>query len=432
MAYAPAEPHDVTLLTTPESLAAAAKDHARASGPIAVDLESDGLFADRAKVCIVQLAARGRVFVVDALATPLQPLAPLLADERVEKIVHDVSFDARILAESGVSLANVRDTSIAARMLGRTATGLASLLASELGVVIDKKLQQHDWSERPLDARALEYLAGDVVHLDALAGALFAAVEERGIAAEVEEETRYRLRSAEASAGASDPRPPYVRLKHVDRAPEEDLKVLRRIAEVREAKARALDVPPYKVLAPDVLFAIAKARPRTIAELEAIRGATGGRRARSLAGEILEAVRAAKDDELPAAERAMLARPRVAASVARARRAREQRLTRWRKAEAKRRGVDEQVVLPGHCLQDLADVLEPSLGAIAAVPGIGAFRAARDGEAILAALADPQEDEAAAPAAEGAAATAAARDADRAPDAGDEVVHGEPAGEVPR
>ena len=42
--------------------------------------------------------------------------------------------------------------------------------------------------------------------------------------------------------------------------------------------------------------------------------------------------------------------------VARTRRTREQSITKWRRETAKQRSVDEQVVLPGHCLQDLADL----------------------------------------------------------------------------
>ena len=66
-----------------------------------------------------------------------------------------------------------------------------------------------------------------------------------------------------------------------------------------------------------------------------------------------------------------------------------QRLTKWRKDEAKRRGVDEQVILPGHCLQGLADLEDLTLDAIAHVPGIGVFRADRDGPALIAVLSAP-------------------------------------------
>lgn len=360
------------------------------TGRFALDIESNGLFRYRATLCTMQLAsAAGEIVIVDAIAAPLAPLAHVIGPEGPRKIVHDVAFDARILAEAGLSLGNVLDTSIAARMLGRTATGLASLLGSELGVTMDKKLQHHDWTSRPLRPAELRYLEGDVAHLGALADKLFAEVEARGIADAVEEETRYRIAQAIAAASAVDPRPPWVRLKGVDRLPAAELPILRRLAAVREEKAKALDVPPYKVLGPDVLFAIARARPKTMAELARVRGATQGPRARSLAPLMLEAVRAGlADPAVPAEERAMLERPRLSSVIAKARRAREQRLMGWRKEEAKRRGVDEQAVLPGHCVQDLAS-LGPgaSLEALQEVPGLGAFRVARDGRALLAAIA---------------------------------------------
>jgi ribonuclease D len=147
------------------------------------------------------------------------------------------------------------------------------------------------------------------------------------------------------------------------------------------------------VLGPDILFAIAKAKPRSMDELSGIKGATGGHRARAIASSLLQAVAAGLADGgvLPDHERAMLERPRPPQAVLKARRSRESRLTSWRKAEAKRRGVDEQVILPGHCLQDLADLPDDSpVEAIATIPGIGAFRVDRDGSALALALAAPR------------------------------------------
>lgn len=372
------------LLSKTSDVEAVAARFARAPR-IAFDLESNGLFAYRARVCIVQLATPDEIVAVDTLALPVTTIGALLASEATEKIVHDVSFDARVLAEEGARLVNVRDTSVAARFLGRTATGLASLLASELGVTIDKTMQHHDWSQRPVRRDALAYLATDVVHLPALCDALFALVREKGIEDAVEEETRYRLAQAEKSVTVVDPRPPYVRLKGIDKVPAAELPILRRLAELREEKARELDVPPYKVLGPDLLFAIAKARPKSERELTAIRGATSGRRAQSMIEGVLRAVRDGIADEgrIPDEDRVLLDPPRPPQAWVKARRAREQRLTAWRRAQAKARDVDEQVVLPGHCLQDLASIEEASDAAIAAVPGLGAFRVAKDGAALL-------------------------------------------------
>ena len=389
----------IVLVAREDELTEAAARLGRADR-VAVDVESNGLFKFRAALCMIQLATSEDVVIVDPLATPLGALRTLLGPDGPRKIVHDVAFDARILAEAGIPLANVFDTSLAARMLGRTATGLASLLGSELAITVDKKLQHHDWTERPVTREQLRYLADDVVHLDALAARLLAEMEERAqttgesIADVVEEETRYRLAQAATAAGTTDPRPPYVRLKGIERVPVAELPILRRIAQVREEKAKSLDVPPYKVLGPDVLFAIARAKPTSLAELERVKGATNGGRARGIARAMLEAVVAGISDEglIPDEERAMFERPRIAPALLKARRDREGRLTSWRKAEAKRRGVDEQVVLPGHCLQDLADLgPEATLESIAQVPGIGAFRVQRDGEAIVRALAAEAE-----------------------------------------
>lgn len=374
----------ISLVASADELIAAVERLARAPR-IALDIESNGLFKYRATLCTIQLASPEEVVVVDPFATPIGALGPLLATTGPRKIVHDVAFDARILAESKIALGNVLDTSIAARMLGRQATGLASLM-KELGVDLDKKLQHHDWTQRPLREPEVRYLADDVLHLEALASKLEAELETAGITEAVEEETRYRLAQAIASADTVDPRPPWVRLKGVDRAPRTDWPILRQLAAVREEHARKLDVPPYKVIGPDLLFAIARAKPRSREELDRIKGATSGSRARSIAPAMLRAIDA---EPVPEAELAFLEKPRLAPAIVKARRARESRLSSWRKAEAKARGIDEQVVLPGHCLQDLADLDGAAPGSLATIAGLGAFRIARDGEAILKALAEP-------------------------------------------
>jgi ribonuclease D len=163
---------------------------------LAVDLEASGMFAYRARICTVQLAWEDRIVVVDALSARVAALSTVLGVGGPVKIVHDVAFDARLLAETGIELGNVHDTSLMARMLGRKAVGLSALLESELGVTITKDLQHHDWRERPIDGEKLTYLAQDVAHLPALEAKLWTEVEARGIAEAVLEETRYRIACA--------------------------------------------------------------------------------------------------------------------------------------------------------------------------------------------------------------------------------------------
>lgn len=352
---------------------------------IAVDVEGNGLFAYRAQLCTVQLAweERGHVVVavIDTLRVPPAPLARLLGEEGPTKLLHDLTFDARMLLEAGVRLGNTKDTSVAARMLGRKATGLASLLASELGVSLEKDLQQHDWSRRPLGERELGYLASDVLWLERLESHLTQEVERLGIVDEVASECAYKLESA--LAPALDKRLPYQRIRGADALRPLELAVLRRVAEVREMTAHKWDVPPFKIASNDLLLELARRRPTSKRELREIRGASG--RVATIADALLAGIRQGiEDGEVPEAER--IERPRPDRAVISARREREARLSTWRRAEAAARGVDEQVVLPGHCLQAIAagDALDRE--AIEQIPGLGQSRALRYAD-ILAALA---------------------------------------------
>ncbi|HEY8430612.1 MAG TPA: HRDC domain-containing protein, partial [Sandaracinaceae bacterium] len=68
-------------------------------------------------------------------------------------------------------------------------------------------------------------------------------------------------------------------------------------------------------------------------------------------------------------------------------RAREKRLSEWRRMEAERRGVDAQAILPGHCLRDLARLGPRSREELARVGGLGQKRIELYGEALLSMLA---------------------------------------------
>jgi ribonuclease D len=374
------------IVATPDELAALAS-RLRRDGPttprVAVDLEASGMFAYRARLCTVQIAwdAGASIAIVDTIAVPPTVLAGVLGRDGPLKIVHDVAFDARLLAEQGIELGNVHDTAVAAHMLGRAATGLASLLESMLGVHLAKEMQQHDWRKRPLDDAGLAYLAADVANLDRLEGALWAEVAGKGIEREVAAETEYRIGSAIAAARAPQRDPPYVRIRGIDRLSERELAGLRAIAEVREREAERRDVPVHRVMPNETLLEIARRRPATREDLARVRGVPASS-ARTLVDDMVRAL-AEAGDSLPEDERARMEKPRVPTAEHRARRDRESRLIAWRRDEATRRGVDPQVVLPGHCLKDAAGSEPAGLDELARVPGIGPFRVERDGEAIL-------------------------------------------------
>jgi len=363
---------------------------------LAVDIESNGLFAYTARLCTLQIldADQTNVIVVDPLRLPdsaLAPLAALLGESGPRKLIHDVAFDARILAQHGLPLGNVFDTALAARFLGLQATGLGSLAEARLGQKLSKKMQHHDWGRRPLNREAVEYLAGDVMVMPPLATQLHAEIEAKSLGLELEEETRYRLASAQRDAGVADPRPAYVRIRDSEKLPKPALAVLREVADVREREAKRLGVPPFKVLDNAVLIELAKAPPASMDDLARIRGLQHPR-AKVLHGALFEAVERSRNlQDVPVNERAefLTPPPKPPRAELTAMRQREQRLMAWRKAQASARAVDEQAILPGHVLRRLAEQAPQSTELLAATPGLGGFRATRDGAAILQAIRGP-------------------------------------------
>ncbi len=361
-------------------------ERCRRAPRLAVDVEANGLFVYRARLCTLQLAWEEddgvAVAVVDTIATSVRPFAPIFGPDGPVKVLHDLTFDARLLDEHGAPLARVRDTSVTARFLGFQATGLASLLASELGVTIDKHLQQHDWEQRPLTEEQLVYLAGDVYSLLALDDTLGEKARACAIEGEIDAECQYKL--ATAKNPPRDGRPGYVRIKGAAALAPASRAVLRRLCRVREEAAESADVPPFKVVGNETLLAIAAKLPASLAALHALPGGASGR-AGPLGQAFLQAVALGKlDGDVPEDERAAFQPARLEREEIVKRRAVEAKISAFRRAEAKLRGVDEQVVLPGHCAQDLADALlahpggDPTLAvAVARIPGLGACRIAR-------------------------------------------------------
>lgn len=338
---------------------------------IGLDAEGDGFFRYRSRLCTLQLAGAGEVAVIDTLAIEdLSPLGPLLAAEGPVKVVHDVAFDARMLAGRGMSLGRVFDTAVAARFLGEPSTGLAAMLEKHFEVTLDKQHQTADWGARPLSAAQLAYLVDDVRHLPALARDLEARARELDVLEEIDEETRYAM---ERALDPEPVRPPWTRIKGARDLSARQLAALVALADAREREAEARDVPPFRVTGNRVLLEAARRSPRTVADLRRIRGL------RSLPDQRLaEALEAAERDGPPLDDPTPPPPPEERAR----KKAREKALGQWRSEEAERRGVDPQVILPGHCLRDLAQLEDPD--AIDRIPGLGDKRLGRYGDALRA------------------------------------------------
>ncbi len=341
---------------------------------VALDIESNGMFAYHPCVCTVQLSwleanEQTHVAIVDTLAIPVGELADLLRRPTVIKVIHDLAFDARILHLEHIDLRAVRDTSVAAAYLGKPGTGLATLLKNELNVHVEKKLQNSDWARRPLSQESLYYLAGDVQDLLALDTLLANEVEEMGISNEVATETAYRL--IDALETQVEVRPPHQRIRGHERLNPLSQRVLEAIAATRESIAKEKNLPPQRIVGDKLMLVIADRKPQRLQDIQRFRALKRLNNAQqnTMVQAIVQAVKKGPASTPPPAPPHPLTRREILA-----RKGLEKRLQEWRKHEAKRRKVNEQVVLPTHCIRRLVGGAFATPETIAAMPGFGRAR----------------------------------------------------------
>jgi ribonuclease D len=360
----------MTWVRTPEQLARLA-EALSGSAALALDTESDSLHHHVEKVCLIQIATeRAGGYLVDPLAVrDLSPLAGVMADPAVAKVLHGADYDVTTLKRDfAFRFAGIFDTMIAARMLGRPQIGLQAIAQGELGVTLSKESQRDDWSRRPLTPKQEAYALADVSHLLKLQARLADELRQLGRLAWVVEESD-AVAALEPARRGRDPEA-YQKVKGMRRLSRRQQAVLREVHGWREDLAEATDVPAFKLLSSEALIELAERSPRTAAELAAVRGLSP--RARGRGAELLVAIERAlalPDADLPRLSPAP-PRPVVPEEVRR----RIESLRAWRAKEATRLAVDISVVLPQRLLERLAQAAPRDVEALWEIEGLRRWR----------------------------------------------------------
>jgi len=321
---------------------------------VAFDTEADSFYHYFDKTCLVQVATRRQIYLIDPLALggpkELSPLAPVFASPDICKIFHAAEYDLFVLKrDCGFEFRNLFDTMISAQILGYPSVGLAGIAKRHFGVDLPKEQQRSDWSTRPLSAKQLSYAASDVLYLIELTALLkkeLHAVKRR----------KWAQEEFEALCGRKWPEREfdklgYLRIKGARRLPSKSLSILRELYLVRDKRARELDRPAFKVLGNRTLLEIAERQPGKQADLGGIKGITDLIQ-RRMGRELMAAVREGRKTEhgpipkLPSSGRSK-----------RLDRHGERRLTerkRWRAEKAIALNIDPGVLCPNAALEAIA------------------------------------------------------------------------------
>ena len=218
-----------------------------AGGVAALDTEFVWRATYRPHLAIVQMAgADGVCRALDCqLGTDVAPLASVVGDADVVKVLHDARQDLELICRLvGTPPANVFDTRLAAGFCGYSANlGLQKLLFDVLDVGLPKTETCTDWSQRPLTDAQVRYALDDVRYLAKLREALLAKCDECGTRAWLEEDL-LKYESPEAY-GDADPDEAWKRVKGggANRLRPRGLAALRAVASVRERRAIEWNLP---------------------------------------------------------------------------------------------------------------------------------------------------------------------------------------------
>jgi len=158
--------------------------------------------------------------------------------------------------------------------------------------------------------------------------------------------------------------------------------VLRELYLWREERAAAADRPPFKIVGPEILFAMAQQPATTIDEVA--RALSSYARQREQIEVVFAAIQRGlemPDDQLPAREQGE--RTKLSTSTRR----RSEALRAWRDKEAKRSRLDPAIVMPSRLIERLALAGPQTLAELAAIEGMRQWRVTEWGPTLLIACA---------------------------------------------
>jgi len=317
----------------------------RSQPRIALDTESNSLFAYQERVCLIQFSIPGTDYLVDPLAVEdLSPLGPLLSDERIEKVLHGAEYDVLCLARDfEFRLNNLFDTRVASRTLGWKKSGLGDLIEQVFEFKVDKRYQRANWGQRPLSPEMLDYARLDTHFLLRLRDHLVGQLQQAGHLQECEE-LCLRMSEPPVVENAFDPQG-FWRITHARDLSRRKAAILRELFLMRDKEARRLDRPPFKVMSDAVLMAVAQSEPGNESALQETHGLPG-RITKRYGKRMLQAVARGKGAPPP--------RKPNNRGMDEASHARFEDLRQWRKKVARQRKVESDIILPRDLMLDLA------------------------------------------------------------------------------
>jgi ribonuclease D len=269
----PALPEHV--IDRPDRLAACL-DHLRVSDHVGFDTEFVGEDSYRPDLCLVQVATREHLFLIDPFGCgPLDEFWDLLHDPNRVVVVHAGREEVRMCRfATGRPPTNVADVQVAAALVGLPfPIGYGGLVQEGLGARAHKGETLTDWRRRPLTPNQIRYAYDDVRFLLPLWERLSGRLKRLKRGAWAVEEFKTFVKRAVADDPAVEK---WRRLKGLGGLGRRELAVARGVFVWREEFAARLNRPPRVLLRDDLIVEIARRATRNPDDLHTLRGIPRG------------------------------------------------------------------------------------------------------------------------------------------------------------
>jgi ribonuclease D len=240
---------------------------------LAVDSESNSYFAYRPRICLIQISANHKDFILDPLTLKdLTSLGRILSDSSVEKIIHAAENDIiGFKRDYHFQVMNIFDTSLACRLLGRRRLGLARILSEDFGITVDKKYQRCNWERRPLNPEQLYYAQQDTHFLIKLRDQLHRQLVERNLWHRAEQDFT-RLERIQVKPPREWNQDGYLRLRGAEELSQTSSRVLKELFAYREHLARKTNRAPFRIMNNEFMVRLAREKPGSKDALLRVKG----------------------------------------------------------------------------------------------------------------------------------------------------------------
>lgn len=312
---------------------------------LAVDTESNSLFAYQEQVCLIQISSPSVDYLIDPLAIhDISCLADIFSNPKQLKIFHAAEYDLICLKRDyAFEVANIFDTMVAARILGEQQVGLGNLLNLRFGINLDKRYQRANWGMRPLSQAMRNYARLDSHYLFALQEMLEKELKEKGLW-ELAREDFILACDTQAQPISTNGNNCW-KVSGGARINSREAAILQELCSYRDQQAQLMDLPHFKVLSGDLLLELCQNPPHTMDELEGFKH-LNSRLLRKHSAGILHAI------EVGEAAKPVTRQRRIHPDDAFLQRL--DKLRNWRKTLAKELKVESDVVLPRTIMEEIA------------------------------------------------------------------------------